>query len=413
MKKKTLSVALAYVGVMVGAGFASGREMVQYFVSFGWLGFIGLAIVALVFTFTGNAILGLGSYFRANEHSDVLEEIARPWAAKILDIGFMVTCFTIGFVMISGAGANLQQQFGIPAWVGALGLSLAIFISGMFDIDIVTKIIGAVTPFLIIFVVGASIYIIVTTDIDLQQSQTIASNLPTPVPNIVLSALNYVALNLMIGTSMAFVVSGEQLNTKAARLGGILGGLLISILLFVATGAMFVKVEQVGALPLPMLAIVDEIHPLLGDFMSVVVLGMIFNTGLGMYYSLASRISDGQGGHFKRNYMVLIILGFGLSFLGFKELVEMIYPLIGYMGIFLLIVLSIGWYQNRSDVYKEELRRRVLFRAMYRKYNDDLEFQESDQKAMERIIRQSHIDNEELKKDMREEVNEYMEESEN
>ena len=38
MSKRIWSIALAYVGVMIGAGVSSGQDLLQYFVSFGaWL----------------------------------------------------------------------------------------------------------------------------------------------------------------------------------------------------------------------------------------------------------------------------------------------------------------------------------------------------------------------------------------
>ena len=43
MSKKYLSVAFAYVGVIVGAGLASGQDLLQYFLSFGATGLIGIA----------------------------------------------------------------------------------------------------------------------------------------------------------------------------------------------------------------------------------------------------------------------------------------------------------------------------------------------------------------------------------
>ena len=35
MLKRILNVALAYVGVVIGAGLSSGQDLMQYFVSFG------------------------------------------------------------------------------------------------------------------------------------------------------------------------------------------------------------------------------------------------------------------------------------------------------------------------------------------------------------------------------------------
>ena len=35
MSKRIWSIALAYIGVMIGAGVSSGQDLLQYFVSFG------------------------------------------------------------------------------------------------------------------------------------------------------------------------------------------------------------------------------------------------------------------------------------------------------------------------------------------------------------------------------------------
>ena len=47
MSKKYLSVAFAYVGVIIGAGLASGQDLLQYFLSFGAKGLIGIAALGL------------------------------------------------------------------------------------------------------------------------------------------------------------------------------------------------------------------------------------------------------------------------------------------------------------------------------------------------------------------------------
>ena len=45
MSKKYLSVAFAYVGGIVGAGLASGQDLLQYFLFFGAKGLIGIAVL--------------------------------------------------------------------------------------------------------------------------------------------------------------------------------------------------------------------------------------------------------------------------------------------------------------------------------------------------------------------------------
>ena len=48
MSKRIWSIALAYVGVMIGAGVSSGQDLLQYFVSFGAWGLIGVIVLGIL-----------------------------------------------------------------------------------------------------------------------------------------------------------------------------------------------------------------------------------------------------------------------------------------------------------------------------------------------------------------------------
>ncbi|MDK6259915.1 hypothetical protein [Corynebacterium frankenforstense] len=99
-------IALAYFGVTVGAGFASGQEMLQYYVSYGWWGIAGGAVALLLMPLTAMVILQYGSYFRAQSHGMVFESITSALMAKFLDYSLSISQFCIGFVMLAGAGST-------------------------------------------------------------------------------------------------------------------------------------------------------------------------------------------------------------------------------------------------------------------------------------------------------------------
>ncbi len=52
--------------------------------------------------------------------------------------------------------------------------------------------------------------------------------------------------------------------------------------------------------------------------MSLIIFGMIFNTAIGLFYSLARRFSTNEK-NFKIVIIGLVIAGFILSFAGFKN----------------------------------------------------------------------------------------------
>ena len=133
--KKTVSIAMAFVGLTVGAGFATGQEVIQYFMSFGLTGLWGVLIAGVVMTISGAVFLQLGSYFLADEHNMVFKKTAHPIVSRILDISVTLTLFCIGFVMLAGAGSNLQQQFGLAPWLGSLIMTCVVLAAGMLDVD--------------------------------------------------------------------------------------------------------------------------------------------------------------------------------------------------------------------------------------------------------------------------------------
>src|SRR5699024_11584228 len=108
---------------------------------------------------------------------------------------------------------------------------------------------------------------------------------------------------------------------------------------------------------LPMLSLIVHIHPVLGHIMAVVIYAMIFNTALGMFYALARRLSASRPEHFYRYYVGTVAVGFVLSFAGFKNLSGWIYPLLGYMGLLRMEVITLAWVRLYWQIGQEDIRR--------------------------------------------------------
>ena len=206
--KRVLSISMAFVGLSVGAGFASGQEVLQFFVKFGMKGVLGALAVGVAMAFIGMIILQLGSYYQADGHNVVLDEMAHPITAKFLDFCVMLTIFSIGMVMFAGAGANFDQQFGWPSWTGSVLLLVLTLVLGRFDVDKVSQIIGAITPGIIILVLVAAVYSIMHAPSDLSALEPMAAEIQSTLPNYWISSLNYIGLSLMVVVSMSIVIGG-------------------------------------------------------------------------------------------------------------------------------------------------------------------------------------------------------------
>lgn len=396
MFKRALGISMAFIGLIVGAGFASGQEALQYFVAFGTRGIWGAVLAAVLMTITGIAVLQLGSYYQATEHTAVLGRISSRVTSWILDISTIVTLFCIGFVMFAGGGANLQQQFGLPTWIGATIMLVLVLVAGMLDVDKVSTVIGAITPFVIVFIVGATVWTLATSNPDWTTLNLASSTVITSLPNWWLAALNYVGLSIMTAVSMAIVIGGANLDTRAAGLGGLIGGFFFLLMLMLLVLALFVTVSTVGREDMPVLSLINQLHPVLGVIMTFVVFGMIFNTAIGMFYALGRRLTRRRPSLFRPVFIAACIIGFGLSFVGFRDLVSYVYPVLGYLGILMLFVISVAWLRGREKVSTEgrrRLRARVL---LARKLDPRKRYTRKNQRELQRLIKESNVPDKEF-----------------
>ena len=405
---KTFKVALALVGLTVGAGFASGQEVIQYFLSFGYWGIVGAAIAGITIAVFSGWVYQLGSYYLADDHSAVFKSVSRPWIAKYMDITTMFTLFCIGFVMVAGAGANLEQQFGLPTWVGSAIMVVLLLLSGLLDVDKLTSVISFITPLLIICLLAA--FVITLTDMpdNVGQINEIAQTNPHAsgtFDNWLITALNYATLVMIMDTSMMLVFAGSHMNPAQAGKGGLLGGIMFAVLLLILTFVLFMNMEHVMGSDLPLLKVFDNMHPTVGVFVSIVIYLMIYNTAVGLFYALSRRLSHDKPGKFRPYYAVVVLIGFALSFIGFADLVGWVYPVLGYLGLVLAIVMGVAWFRDRENIQDETGRRERLAELAETQLNpasDDLTHAE--RAEVDELASDSHVADQELWQSVQEEV---------
>ena len=409
MDKKTISIILAYVGVLTGAGLASGQEIMQYFISFGKDGLYGLIGIGVLHIFVGGIVLQLGSHFVAESHIDVLEEVSKKFVTKFMDFALILNCFLMGFVMIAGAGSNLEQQFGLAPWIGSLICTLLIIVVGMMDFEKVTKVIGFFTPLVLVFTLVGAIYTIVNANPDFEALDVLGNSMESSLPNIAVSTINYFGLCMISSISMAFVLGGSRTDSSQARAGGMLGGGLVAILTGLVGFTLFLALKDVKDADIPMQIILNNVHPYMGLAMSLIIFGMIFNTAISLFYSAAKRLSLTEE-KFKRNLIIFTLLGFALSFMGFKKLMALLYPILGFLGLILIIILVVAWFKERDAIKSENKKRDQMSDLTRKKLDDDEEFGKKDREKLNELAEESIIENDKIKEAVEEEVEEELEE---
>ncbi|SIS60633.1 YkvI family membrane protein [Salimicrobium flavidum] len=362
--KRVLRIASAFIGIIVGAGFASGQEILQYFTSYGYAGTIGAIIATAIFAYMGMMLTKLGTRMKATSHKEAIYRVSGKKLGIIVDYVIIFTLFGVGVVMIAGAGSIPSQQFGLPSVFGTILMSVLVVATILMNVEKVINVIGSITPFLIATVLLIAAYSVATMNVSFGELDATAKAQDSVVngsflflPGWLLSALNYVSFNIAVGASMALLMGGNEKDERISSIGGLLGGLSLGLMIVLSHLAIFSQVETVANVDMPMLKLVSDISPGLGLLFSLVLFGMVFNTAISMFFSLAARFTTVGTKEHKQFVFIVGAVALGLSFVGFTDLVSIFYPLIGCLGLFLIAALITAPFRLKKEQAKASKQR--------------------------------------------------------
>src|SRR5699024_252413 len=130
----------------------------------------------------------------------------------------------------------------------------------------------------------------------------------------IFGAFLYVSYNLAAGVALLIVMSGATKDRNVAGMGGIIGGFISGGLITLIHFGMFVKEEAIQVLDMPTLEIANQVHPFVGVLLAIALLGMMYNTAVGMLYTFTVRFIEPSSKSFKVAVTIVGLLGFVASF---------------------------------------------------------------------------------------------------
>lgn len=345
--RNILGIAMAFVGVVVGAGFASGQEVLQFFSSFGYWGLLGGVVSGLCFTILGMAVGELSQVSVSHSFKEGLYLICGPRLGVAVDIMITFFMYAIAVVMFAGGGSLMEQQWGVPAQYGSVAVMLITVLIVFLRVDRVMAFIGSVTPILVLMMVFLCIYSWNTRDLPLEELDVIAHTKPQGAGHWLVGALLYVSYNMVVGAPFLMIAGAQATSRRNALLGGLVGGLLLGFLIVLISAGVFGRIDTIGSAALPMLMLATEQSRLLGTIMSVVVFAMILTTSVGVLYSFSARIFTPNTRKFNIGTAIAGVLGLVGAKIGFINLVGTVYPFFGYLGFVLMAWILIAWFRLR------------------------------------------------------------------
>lgn len=358
-------IAFAYASVVVGAGNASGMEPFFYYTSFGMDGTIGVLMATMLYGIVGYFVTGLGQRLKSKNYKEVTYLIGGKVVGRFIDYLIIFMMLGTGIIMLSGSAALFKQQYDMPLWQGGLIMTSLVTITLMLRLRKIILVIGLITPVLIVLL-SIMVYHSLVNQVESYAEVNdyviaVGDTLPGTLPNWWIAALNHVTMMTVAGVGMSLVIGGEEKDPKVAKWGGALGGLIIGGVLSMGHFALFSQIKVIAPTvdtlaSMPSLQIMNTYAPSLSPLLTLMAMAMIYSTAVSMFYVFISRYVEMETVKSRVYILVTLVIGYGISFVGFVQLMGYFYPIAGYVGIILIGMIFYGPFKVRKLETSGELK---------------------------------------------------------
>ncbi|KYD35172.1 hypothetical protein B4114_0803 [Geobacillus stearothermophilus] len=326
-------IAAVYVGTVIGAGFATGREIMEFFTRYGTAGTVGIIISGCLFIWGGARLMVMARRIGAASYDELNRYLFGRMLSPFVTLVMTAMIAGVTAVMIAGAGAVFEEQIGWPRQAGVtltLGLALLVMLfdrKGLFGVNVF------VVPMMMILSVAVWIKMMMAGD--LCRPDIAASDYSLKA---MLSPFSYAAFNLAMAQAVLVPVAREAASERAVRRGAMLGGGILTGLLLL-NHIVLLSFPQKDGYDIPMAEVVRAFFAMLYWLYVVVIYGEIFTSVIGGLFGLARQARIWVPISGKGIGVLLVLVFVAVSPFRYGELLSFLYPLFGYMSLMLLWLL--------------------------------------------------------------------------
>ena len=346
----TVGVAAVWFGTHVGAGFATGRQEVEFFVQFGWH---SLWIGMLAMLIMGTAIffgLELARINKTHDYKSFFKKLYAPYEivfANLWDLLYLYATLLGTSVAIAGSSQLLNESLHIPYGIGVIITCGILLLFTVFGAGLVRSSSAAMSAVMI----GA---LLIVTFIGIKMG---AANLGNVIKQKVTTAGfgKILWMALLYGAFQSVLIApivsvSEPLKTrkssfKAAFYGFLVNGTMLTLVCIMLLGFYPVVVKE----KLPVYFVTTQLgHQWLFALYSLIFFFALISTGVGLIFGVVKRVEAAWTKE-HRIFKTLtskriticvtcLLIAAGISLFGLTAIVAKGYGSLGYGAIFLNII---------------------------------------------------------------------------
>lgn len=345
MNFKSFKLSLFLIGTIIGAGFASGKEIATFFTRFGYLS-LGLAVLSgYIFYLLCKMFLTAGNNLKENNFSDISKYLFKS-KANYFDTALMFSLIVVVASMLAGSnaiGVIINNNYN-SLIISLLTTILTTFVA-FGGLKWLSKLNYIIAP--IILLVLAVTCVLSFFLIKPDQAITFKMLEMSDYVMGIGSTITYVCLNMLLSGLILMQIGGNY-NKREIKSSSLAFGIGIATLIILISLALILSNFGIFNSEMPIVALSLNISTSLGVGVSLIIYLAIFTTIVSTVYVTANYLK-----RYIKNYYICVPLcnaiSFGVSILGFSNIVRFFYPVMGVLG--LILVLSVIIKINNFNVF--------------------------------------------------------------
>lgn len=327
--KNIFKVIFVIIGTLIGAGFASGREIYLFFGKYGENGKIGIILTGIITGVIIYKVLEIAKTYEINNYNKLLERI--NWKHSKLNkyINLIVNSFLLisFYIMIAGFSAYILQTYNTPIYISSTIFVIICYIIFKKSIQGVIKANEILVPILIMLIAYLGIKNI-PYSFNANAISTLGETTSSwIIPSILYASYNSILLIPVLTGLRNYLDSKKQIIKISIISSSIIIILALFIYSLLLRGEFFVS-----ELEMPLIEITTQFGRIFKYIYGFVIIASIFTSAISAGYSFLGNVSKTKKSY-ETILLIMSITGIAVSNIGFSKLVEMLYPLFGVLGL--------------------------------------------------------------------------------
>jgi len=328
-------IIFVIIGTLIGAGFASGREIYLFFLQYGENGKIGIILTGLITGIIIYTVLGIVKTYEINNYNKLLERI--NWKHEKVNkiINLIVNAFLLisFYIMVAGFSAYMGQTYKISIYISSTIFVIICYIIFKKSIQGVVKANQILVPLLVILIVYLGL-----KNLPYILEQNTQNILVVKQKGWLLASILYASYNSIILIPVLTSLRNYIYSKKDIIKVSIISSAIIVVLALFIYGLLLRGKFFVSELEMPLIEITLQFGKVFKYIYGFVIIASIFTSAVSTGYSFLQNVTKN-----KKSYEIVLIImcltGIVVSNIGFSNLVEILYPLFGVLGLMQIGVL--------------------------------------------------------------------------